>query len=331
MPAQFPWRPWLAASLAAGAIAGALVWAEGGLGKELDATRWIAVLVATAPLVGAQIVLGCPVVAERVRAWVDADARAWLKVGGGVAGLFAVAGLGTGKFDPYMTAIFALGVFGALGALREVPRGTPGLTWTDAAVWLLIWIPFDLRWNKDLGPAGFTYPWWSIALSVVAVIGWGTVRDLPGFGYRLVPNRRDLGIAGIALLAFGTIAIAVGLAIGFLHFPPTKSADVWEVAGGFVGLFFTVAIPEELFFRAILQRGLEARLKRPGAALVLASLAFGLMHWNNESVLKVQIEYCVLAAVAGLFYGWAYRRSGALIAPVLVHTLTDLVWKFAFK
>ncbi|MBI5367144.1 MAG: CPBP family intramembrane metalloprotease, partial [Planctomycetes bacterium] len=239
-----------------------------------------------------------------------------------------------GRFDPYATAIIALGAVAALGALGDLPRGTAGLTWTDGAVWLLLWIPFDLRWYDDglwQGPRGFTYAWWALAISVLAALGWGPLRALPGLGYRLLPTVRDLGIALATLGLIAAALIPIGLALHFLHFPPSRTADPWEVAATFLGLFFTVALPEELFFRAVLQNGLERGLRRPAAAAVLAALAFGLMHWNNANSLRERIVYCALASVAGGLYGWAWRRSGGLAAPVLVHTLVDLVWKFLLR
>jgi membrane protease YdiL (CAAX protease family) len=52
------------------------------------------------------------------------------------------------------------------------------------------------------------------------------------------------------------------------------------------------------------------------------------MHWNNVSGLSTQITYISLAAIAGMGYGWAYRKSGNnLFAAILVHTLVDWTWK----
>jgi len=95
-----------------------------------------------------------------------------------------------------------------------------------------------------------------------------------------------------------------------------------------VGLFLTVALPEELFFRGILLRGLEKQFSRKWIPLVISSLAFGLMHWNNASTLSTQITYISLAALAGVGYGWTYRKSGNnLLAAILVHTLVDWTWR----
>lgn len=307
--------------------------AELELDSRLGALRLAALFLACVPLLAAQLALGVPALAARARHWVEAAPRVRTRLALAVSACFVAAGLAAGRFDPYATAIFACGALAALGALAQVGRGTPGLTWTDAAVWLVLWIPFDRRWNYEMwpGPKGLSYSWWAVGIVVLAVIGWDLVRGLPGLGYRLFPGVRDLGIALAVLLAFAAIAIPVGLGIGFLHYPPAARPAVLDVVINFVGLFLTVAIPEELFFRGILQNGLERAWRRPGLALAAASAAFGLMHWNNVGDLRSQVAYCSLATVAGFFYGWAFRRSGALAAPVLVHTVTDAVWHFVLR
>ncbi|MBI3270658.1 MAG: CPBP family intramembrane metalloprotease [Planctomycetes bacterium] len=285
------------------------------------------------PLLLAQVALGIPRAAAWIEAALRARARAWAWCGGGVAALFLLAGLAVGNFDPYATAIVAAGTLAVLGVLRVVPRGTASLTAADAAAWLLLWIPFDLRWATALwqGPRDIAYNWLAVAVSVLAVVGWGVVRGLPGLGYRLLPTRRDVSSAFLALLGLAATCIPLGLIVGFLHFPPTRSPR-WEMLPlQFVGLVLTVAIPEELFFRGILENGLRRTLSAPRLAAPLASLAFGLMHWNNAPDTRARVIYCSLATVAGLFYGWAYRRSGSLASAILVHALVDLLWDAALR
>ncbi len=176
------------------------------------------------------------------------------------------------------------------------------------------------------------YNWWAIALTVAGVLGWHAFRGLPGFGYRLTPRRKDLGVALVLTVIFAAIVIPIGLAIDFLQFPPSQAPQWSAVVAAFVGLFLTVALPEELFFRGILLHGLDQMLRRRWLALLLSSLAFGLMHWNNAGDLTTKIAYVALATLAGVFYGLAYRRSGNnLLAPVITHTLVDLIWRFLFQ
>ncbi len=324
---RFPWAGWLVWTVLGAGMA-ALLMAFEGEAAELRGWAWASVLVGFAPLIGLQLWLGSPRAAQAVRAWLQATRRGWAYLAGGLTALWLVANLLAGHFNPYALAIVGFGLFAALGALREVPAGRPGLTWTDAAVWLFLWIPFDLRWSYDLWFGyGGGYNWWALALSVVAVLGWSGLRAWPDFGYRLVPRGRDVGIALLATAVFALIVIPIGLAIDFLTFPPSQPPTLTAGLLMFAGLVLTVAIPEELFFRGILQHGLDHMYHRRGWVLLGVSLAFGLMHWNNASDLTTRVAYTALATLAGVFYGWAYRRSGNnLLAPVLTHALVDTIW-----
>jgi membrane protease YdiL (CAAX protease family) len=74
---------------------------------------------------------------------------------------------------------------------------------------------------------------------------------------------------------------------------------------------------EEALFRAVLQSILN-RWVTLWAALVLASLVFGLLH-------SITPTYAVLATLMGAYLGWLYIASGNLLVPILVHALYDFV------
>lgn len=76
-------------------------------------------------------------------------------------------------------------------------------------------------------------------------------------------------------------------------------------------------IGEELLFRGVVQSGLES-LVGPLAALLLASLLFGLAH-------AVTKAYFVMATLIGLYLGWLFLATGNLLVPVLVHFLYDWI------
>ncbi len=92
--------------------------------------------------------------------------------------------------------------------------------------------------------------------------------------------------------------------------------------------FFFVAIPEELFFRGLLQNMLEARIGHP-KSLFVAAIIFGLSHFNKP--LPFNWRYVLLATIAGLFYGRAWRSGRRLFASGITHTLVDVVWGLWFK
>jgi len=301
---------------------------------NLTHLQWASLIICFAPLIGAQITLGSPKAAEQTRAWLDQTSNSLFYTAGIIIALYVLSSILVRHFDPYTTVIFAFGVFATLGTLRQIEKGKTGLTWADAAIWLLIWIPLDLGWISNLwfGLDGFAYKWWAVMLSVMSVVGWYGFRRLPNLGYRLVPNRQDIITTMIAIVIFAALSIPLILASDKLIFPPASSLSALGLLTQFVSLFLTVAIPEELFFRGLLLNGLDQMLKHPWLSLLLSSLAFGMMHWNNASEPTMKIALCSIGTVVGLFYGWAYRRSGNnLFAPVIVHTLGALMWQLLMQ
>jgi len=291
-------------------------------------TTWTTVgeVVSLAPLIGFLLALGSEKTSGFFHAWIRNNKNSLYYLVAGMAALFAVPGMLTWTFNPYNTVIFAAMVAAVFGSLQQLRSGEFMLSWTDVALWILLWIPFDLRWSTDMQPH-VGYAWWSIAISLVAVIGWRGYREA-GIGFNLVPKWKDLYIALIALFAIMAVVIPPGLLTGFLKFAIPSTFNITKQATGFIGLFLTVAVPEELFFRGILYRGLLKVSSKKWVPMVVSSLAFGLMHWNNIGGLDMQITYVSLAAIAGFGYAWAYKRSGNnLLAAILTHTLVDWTWK----
>jgi len=288
----------------------------------------IANVLSLSPMLGILLALGSSKASRQFNEWLQEEKNSQLYVAGGVSLLFILPGLVTWKFDPYYSAIFVAVVFAVFSTLKQLSNQEYSLTWTDLALWILLWIPFDLRWSMEMLPATRdTYTWWSIVISVIAVIGWGGYRRA-AIGFNLVPSFKAIGIAFLALVLIMVFVVPPGLLTGFLTFHMPATYNFPKLTVHFVGLFLTVALPEELFFRGILLRGLDKLFSKKWIPLVISSLAFGLMHWNNVSTLPTQITYVCLAAIAGVGYGWAYRKSGNnLFAAILVHTLVDWTWK----
>jgi len=88
------------------------------------------------------------------------------------------------------------------------------------------------------------------------------------------------------------------------------------------------AVPEELFFRAWLQNLLERRVGRQ-AALIIASVLFGLSHFNKRSV-HFNWRYVLLATIAGIFYGRAWRENRRVPASTIAHASVDWLWGLWF-
>ncbi len=239
--------------------------------------------------------------------------------------LFPVAEART--FDPFAFAIVCALAVSSVLALRQVEKGKPALTAVDLVVWLVLFVPLDLRWSYTLWPKNHdgAYAFWAVAVAYLAALGWGGERALPSLGHR-APTLRDLGVGFAALVGFGVIAIPIGLATGFVSRPSLGHFDAGRALVEAVGIVVTVALPEEIFFRGVLDGGLKPLFKSPWPSLALSSLAFGLMHWPRREHLDEKLLYAGLAAVAGVFYGLAFRVGRGLPAAVFCHAAVDWVW-----
>jgi membrane protease YdiL (CAAX protease family) len=129
------------------------------------------------------------------------------------------------------------------------------------------------------------------------------------------------------LLFFAPAVLVLGLALGFIH-PHANLSAAGRAALTWVGIFVFVAVPEELFFRAWVQNLLERRVGR-WPALVIASVLFGLSHFNKRSE-HFNWRYVLLATVAGIFYGRAWRERRRVPASTITHTCVDWLWSWWF-
>jgi len=320
-----PWPRACLAALAACAVAGALVLIrEERMATTEQPARWLRLTLALAPALFAALAGFHPAILTRLRAQRALD-LAW---GGALLVLWVVL-LSADRFNPYALVILAGGAGAAVYALRDgVPPGRLGAA--GLAVWMLLWIPFDLRWYRGAGghmelflsdKGGYAIG--ALLVTARGVLAFGVVGKQP---QGLDPPRAlDLPKALALLLVYGAIALPAGLATGFLVVQPKLGLGQALLTG--LGLALIVALPEELFFRGILDTGLRRVFKPAWLSLLVSSVLFGLMHWNNRDELRWQLIYFALATVAGVFYGLAYRWTGRLFAAILVHTLVDLFWQ----
>jgi len=194
--------------------------------------------------------------------------------------------------------------------------------WRDFAVLLVLGLAVDLRWLE---------PAWPTQLSVISKLilldsglyGFLVIRQLTNVGFDLRMRMNDMFIGLRELLFFVPIAIPLGLALGFLrfhaHLPHLRS-----VALTVIFTFFLIAIPEEICFRGWMQNLLERRVG-PRISLWITALIFGLSHFNKRAT-HFNWRYVLLAAIAGIFYGRAWRSRRRVAASAITHTCVDTVW-----
>jgi membrane protease YdiL (CAAX protease family) len=221
----------------------------------------------------------------------------------------------------YAVALFAIPV--GLAALMEfLPPATDALCWQDVVALAVLGAPVEFRLLAGAWPHPGLSAMPKFLLLDAALYVYLVIRRLPRVGFDFRVRWRDLGVGLREFAFFAPIAIGLGLALHFLR-PNFWKPGAGAIASAYAITFFFVGIPEELFFRGLLQNLLEARLGR-GHALVLAACIFGLAHFNKP--LPFNWRYVILAAIAGVFYGRAWLDRRRLTSSAITHATVDVVW-----
>ena len=225
---------------------------------------------------------------------------------------------------------------------------TPG-NWADAFVLATAGLVIDLGLLNTSGPlatpgqtlwppglGGFP----KMMMMNVALYCYLVVKPIAGVGYDLTPRLSDVKTGLRELLFYMPIVLALGFWLGFLHFH-REMPRLWMAPAAWIFTFAFVAMPEELFFRGLVQNLLERRMTR-NLALLVASILFGLSHFNKRSggqflvaiaghTFAFNWRYVLLATIAGIFYGRAWRDKRRLFASSITHTSVDTVWSLWFR
>ena len=213
-----------------------------------------------------------------------------------------------------------------LDQAREADTSSRG-DWRDFLVLATLGLAVDLRWLEPAWPHGLAAAGKMLLLDA-GLYGFLAVRRLDGVGFDLRLKARDVEIGLREFLFYAPIAIVLGLALGFIHFRAGWPAPL-RALGAYVFTFFFIAIPEELFFRGWVQNLLERRIGRT-AALMTTAVLFGLSHWNKQTA-NFNWRYVLLAAIAGVFYGRAWRSQRRVGASALTHATVDTLWSLWFR
>lgn len=172
--------------------------------------------------------------------------------------------------------------------------------------------------------------WWygvQIALVLAALVVFR--RDYSELRASAPVRRNDwlltllLGVAVFVVwinLDFGWAVIGEGKA-GFVPLTSEGGLDWPFVVLRIFGAAAVVPIMEELFWRSFVQRWVDQQdflALAPAAvswkALLLTSLVFGFEHGQ-----------WLAGVVAGVAYGWLYRRTGSLWPAILAHAVTNFM------
>ncbi|HEY4045818.1 MAG TPA: CPBP family intramembrane glutamic endopeptidase [Acidobacteriaceae bacterium] len=212
------------------------------------------------------------------------------------------------------------------GIMSQASRADPEQhgNWRDFLILGVLGLAVDLRWFEHAWPPHLAV-FNKVLLLDAGIYGFLLVRQLDGVGFDLRLRLNDARVGLRELVFYAPMAIALGLSLGFLHLH-TSWPRLGQLAGAFVFTFFFIAVPEELFFRGWLQNLLERRFGRYPALFLTAAL-FGLSHWNKRTA-HFNWRYVLLAALAGIFYGRAWRQDRRVGASAITHASVDTIWSF---
>jgi membrane protease YdiL (CAAX protease family) len=163
------------------------------------------------------------------------------------------------------------------------------------------------------------FPQYSPAITSLLLVG------IPVLIYK--KSAEELGFQNIKKgLIWGTAISLIILPFYYLFVPERNSIAL----NSFISLipyYFGVALGEEVFFRGFFYSTFENE-NLVGSLLtknnLVSSILFGIAHaliYYNPSMFKVFFPSLVM--------GFLYERSGSIVAPIVFHCFSDVVYQFA--
>ena len=286
-----------------------------------ELTRWTT-LTAAVPVFAPVVAFGfCSTLPERIRALprpLQVAAPALLSI----SYLLTTLPLGWFRWQWFSLYLLIPPLVATALALVAVADPSQRGHWLEFLVLLALGFAVDLRWLEPAWPRGLAFISKLILLDA-GLYGFLAVRGLTGVGFDLKLGRADWKIGLREWLFFTPIAITLGLALGFLHWHGRIDRP-WMIPLSWLLTFFTIALPEEIFFRGWMQNLLERRIGRTASLLITAAI-FGLSHFNKRAAF-FNWRYVLLAAIAGIFYGRAWRARRRIGASAITHATVDTLW-----
>jgi membrane protease YdiL (CAAX protease family) len=153
------------------------------------------------------------------------------------------------------------------------------------------------------------------------------LRGLQGMRFGFIPSQKEW-MAGVQyFFYFLPIGFPLALWLGIVHLNFTVFV-FWKTLAFFFGVLWVLALSEEFFFRGLLQQWLADWTQRPHLSLIAASLLFGAAHLGFRAFPNWRMA--AVSAVAGWFYGMAFRKTASIRASMVTHALVVTVWRTLF-
>jgi membrane protease YdiL (CAAX protease family) len=176
---------------------------------------------------------------------------------------------------------------------------------------------FEFASDINLSPSAASFDiWFNWDKSMFGLFVLGIVLQ-----ENLIRNSGDAISAAKSFLPLAVIGIVaiylIGVSIGYSSFDFTVTAIFlpWALKN----IVFTV-LAEEAFFRGLVQNELAKRLNcnySDHLAVIIGGIVFGIAHFGGG------IYYVLLSSLAGILYGYTYKFTGRIEAPIITHFLLN--------
>jgi membrane protease YdiL (CAAX protease family) len=178
-----------------------------------------------------------------------------------------------------------------------------------------------------LGPALGHAMWFRIGIVALLVL-----RQWDAGPFSLWPRLREWRIGVICyLLAVGPIS-AMALAVHAVRFSPLQRDPLilaFTAVSTFFGIFWGVALGEDLFFQGVVTRALVGTWNSWLMAIGVSAVLFGAVHlWVHGFP---NWRWASVVTVLGVACGIAYAKSGSVRAPMVTHAFVVTTWRLLFS
>jgi len=237
---------------------------------------------------------------------------------------YEVVAHGTPYFRWSFVAIYAALPVILVSLLWHATRHDPQQrgNWRDFIVLAALGVVVEFRLFEPAWPPHLGF-FNRLILLDTGLYGFLAVRQLTGGGFHFVPRLGDVKYGLRELAFYAPIALPLGLGLGFLHVH-AYLPSLGNFALRWISIFAFIAVLEETYFRGWIQNLLERRLGRNGS-LLLTAMVFGLSHFNKGAT-HFNWRYVLMATLAGIFYGRAWREERRLVASAITHASVDTIW-----
>ena len=204
-------------------------------------------------------------------------------------------------------------------------------SWQDYVALFLIFFPYwrgILRqlWIYPDPAVRYTF---SCMLAIqVGLVVFFLVRRADRTGYGYAWARGWTLVTVVCYLLAGVIIIPLSMKIHFVAFDPHR-AHLSRLPLDMLGIFLFTAWGEEFFFRGLLQNALQRTLRNEYVGWALASIIFGFSHILHGHA--PNWKYVFLASIAGVIYGFAWRKTGSMTVSATIHMAVDVTWHQLFR